>query len=164
MKQRQVVKHTLENSRRDYYRHSIENASDQREIFKVTANLLGTNSTDTLPAHSSKEKLCECFSNFFVSKVDTIRCNLQGQSRSPICDNTPNLPLSPEILVFEPTSVPEVEQIIRGMKNKSCKLDPAPTWVVKSCLGQLSSHITKVINTSFRESVVPIELKQALAC
>ena len=47
----------------------------------------------------------------------------------------PAIPESLVLLDFEETSVDKVERIIKAMKNKSCSLDPVPTWLfIKGCL------------------------------
>ena len=48
------------------------------------------------------------------------------------------------------------------MKNKSCSLDPMPTWLLKECLNHICPFITLIINSSFDGADVPSELKQAL--
>ena len=55
-----------------------------------------------------------------------------------------------------------VTKVIQSMTNKSCLLDPIPTWLLKSCLPELVPVTTKIINTMFENGTVPVELKQAI--
>jgi len=48
------------------------------------------------------------------------------------------------------------------MKSKHCDLDPAPTFLVKQCLGALLTLATKIINLSLSSGVFPAEWKQAI--
>ena len=41
------------------------------------------------------------------------------------------------------------------IKNASCRLDPVPTWLVKSCLDVLASSITEMVNLSLLSGCVP---------
>ena len=44
--------------------------------------------------------------------------------------------------------VKEICDIIMKSSNATCKLDPIPTWLVKLCVDELKTVITKIINMS----------------
>ena len=44
--------------------------------------------------------------------------------------------------------------------TKSCLLDPWPTFLVKECLDILLPSITKLVNCSLSEGVVPADFKK----
>jgi len=46
--------------------------------------------------------------------------------------------------------------------NKNCELDPAPTWLVKQFVNELSPFITLLFNASFRDGIFPSSLKCAV--
>ena len=46
--------------------------------------------------------------------------------------------------------------------NKSCYLDPCPTFIIKESLDVLPTPITNIINLSLREGVFPNRFKQAI--
>ena len=46
--------------------------------------------------------------------------------------------------------------------TKSCDFDPLPTWLLKQCLDVLVPVITKIVNLSLSESVMPDDLKEAI--
>ena len=46
--------------------------------------------------------------------------------------------------------------------TKSCLLDPWPTFLVKECLDILVPSITKLVNCSLSEGVVPADFKKAV--
>ena len=53
--------------------------------------------------------------------------------------------------MFRPTSEVEVKEIIIKSPNKSCDLDPLPTWFLKKCVDQLLPIITAIVNRSVDE-------------
>ena len=46
-------------------------------------------------------------------------------------------------------------KIVRESSNASCRLDPVPTWLVKSCLDVLAPSITEMVNLSLFSGCVP---------
>ena len=46
--------------------------------------------------------------------------------------------------------------------TKSCLLDPWPTFLVKECIDILMPSITRLVNCSLSEGVVPDEFKKAI--
>jgi len=60
------------------------------------------------------------------------------------------------------TTQDEIRKIILKSPNKSCQLDPLPTWLLKDCIDILLPLITTLINRSLIEGMVPIELKRAV--
>ena len=65
-------------------------------------------------------------------------------SSTPIYD----VPLraTPTLAEWTPVSPDETEKLISAAVNKTCDLDPAPTWLVKEMRGLLSPFITLVFN------------------
>ena len=52
-------------------------------------------------------------------------------------------------------SIEEVCQIVLESCNASCRLNPGPTWLVKSCLDVLALSITEMVNVSLLSGRVP---------
>ena len=48
------------------------------------------------------------------------------------------------------------------MANKSCSLDPIPTWLLKQCLTELVPVITAIINSTFQSGNIPSDLKKVI--
>ena len=44
---------------------------------------------------------------------------------------------------FAPATMSEIKKVIESSPNKSCELDPIPTWLLKSCLHKLLPILTK---------------------
>jgi hypothetical protein len=67
------------------------------------------------------------------------------------------------VLLEEFTSVTEkeVKRITEHSPNKSCELDPIPTWLLKLCLQELLQIITSIINLYLKTASVPAAFKSA---
>ena len=63
---------------------------------------------------------------------------------------------------FNEVSDEEIQKAIMKSPTKSCLLDPWPTFLVKECLDILVPSITKLVNCSLSEGVVPADLKKAV--
>ena len=114
---------------------------------------MGNKGSCPLPRHTSDIQLASDFSNFFTSKVSTIRESLNHVDTSnfvsPLDDDAPATLHS-----FSPTTIEEIVRIIKLSPNKSCGL-------LKSCAQELAPIITAIVNRSFETSCMPTELKRA---
>ena len=113
-----------------------------------------------LPSHTSDLQLASDFSDFFTSKVSTIRESLNHEdmpSFVPPLDDDATATLHS----FTPTTIEEIVRIIKLSPNKSCELDPLPTWLLKLCVQELAPIIAAIVNKSLETSCMPAELKRA---
>ena len=113
-----------------------------------------------MPSHTSDVQLASDFSDFFTTKVSTIRDSLCPE------DNPGHVtPLDGDVQVtldsFAPTTNGEIIGIIESSPDKSCNLDHIPTWLLKSCTRELAPIIVAIVNRYFKTSHVPVELKRA---
>ena len=63
---------------------------------------------------------------------------------------------------FNNLSEDEVTQLIHKVPSKSSELDPLPTHLLKQCLAELTPVITRSINASLSNAVVPTDFKKAV--
>ena len=63
---------------------------------------------------------------------------------------------------FSPVSENTVSKVVNGMKNKSCCLDPLPTWLLKENLDILLPLLTQIINCCIETGRFPSCLKHAI--
>jgi len=56
----------------------------------------------------------------------------------------------------------EIQKLISSAPNKTCELDPAPTWLVKDMRGLLSSFMSLLFNKSLTAGCCPAAFKEAL--
>jgi len=138
-----------------FYSTTIEEyGKDQKKLFKLTKNLMGSNSNVNLPHLTSAELLGDKFSNYFIRKTTIIR--------NKIISDTPNttgdIIFNGNMLkIFRPTSEVEVNEIIIKSPNKSCDLDPLPIWILKKCVDHLLPLIIAIVNRSMVSDAVVFE-------
>ena len=63
--------------------------------------------------------------------------------------------------IFQSSFEHEIEDIIRFTNNKSCELDPNPTWLLKQCMSVMVPIITKIVNLSLLGASMPTLFKEA---
>ena len=56
----------------------------------------------------------------------------------------------------------EIRGVIAPRPNKSCELDPIPTWLVKQCVDQLLPLLTSIVNESLTKGKFPNDYKNAI--
>jgi len=56
----------------------------------------------------------------------------------------------------------EIDKLIGSAPNKTCQLDPVPTWLVKDVRGLVSPFISLLFNKSLTSGYFPLEFKQAV--
>ena len=61
-----------------------------------------------------------------------------------------------------PVTEKELKEIIAKAPNKSCDLDPLPTYLLKQCCDQLIPMIKAIINKSLSQAYVPPAFKQSI--
>ena len=111
----------------------------------------------------SNKTLADKFATFFGQKVNGIRKGLDSVEvrHLPLTGD----PLMPSPLEsFTPSSEQQLSKIIRASPNKSCSLDPIPTWLLKeqSILQAIAPALVSYINASFTSGDVPELLKTAM--
>jgi len=111
----------------EYYSHKVEYCGhDQKNLFKITNNLLvGTNEV-ILPTTKSSKKLAQDFSDFFINRIEDIRKGISSQSQSASYSvNIVPEPSSVNCLdTFTPVAQEKVKRIIQMSLNRSCEIDP----------------------------------------
>ena len=153
------------NSKKTFYNNKVEEASgNQKSLFKIVDNMFHNVTEPLLPSHDSVDELVDRFANFFVTKIQNIRDNIQTVNSEINHDTDADLIEGNHALLttFEPTNHDEVRKLIKESPNKSSSIDPIPTWLVKSCLEILVPVITLVINMSLAEGEMPENLKEAI--
>ena len=62
---------------------------------------------------------------------------------------------------LKPVQPSDIIKIIGKSPNKTCGLDPVPTWIIKKLPGTMAPIIAVIINRSIALSAVPASLKEA---
>ena len=149
-------------ARINYVKEDLEESRDDpKALQRKLSRLLGNNET-LMPETSDKQRLADDFANFFVGKVEKIRSTVIEEQnlrttrsrvyQTPVCC----------FEEFEEVSPERLKKMIKDMPDKTCDLDPIPTWLVKGCVDELAMVLCKFINLSLRSASVPELLQQAL--
>ena len=113
-----------------------------------------------LPEHDDPTKLANEFGTLLLKKIEIIT-----ENRDKFQVQEPRLaPVSPKenLENFFALSVGEVSNIVLESSNASCRLDPVPTWLAKSCLDVLTPPITEMFNLSLLSGCVPENWRTAV--
>ena len=136
----------------NYFRNLVrDNAYDSNKLWQVLCSALHS-------SHESKKGLADRFVTFFSNKIAKIRNSFFSSDLFTL----PPPPDVPNISCFKQVSQEKIRKIIMKSPTKSCLLDPWPTFLVKECLDILLPSITRLVNCSLSEGVVPDEFKKAI--
>ena len=147
----------LKSARVTYYSNLIDQcAGDSRKLFRVVNFLCMEPLETALPEHSDPTKLANKFGTFFLKKIENLdKFQVQEPRLVPV---TPKENLKS----FSALSIEEVFKIVQESSNASCRLDPAPTWLLRSCLDVLAPPITEMVNLSLLSGHVPENWRTAV--
>ena len=152
-----VAKH-LTDAKTDYYSKKVEECAGNSKLIHQLANKLLVNQhVQQLPSGDDDLQLANRFCDYFKNKIDIIR---QGFSGNTTPDE--HIPLNITLDHFRPASQQEIHTIIMTFNNKSCELDPLPTWLLKQCTEELLPLISAIINNSLESGVFPYQCKHAI--
>lgn len=152
-------------AKKTYYSEKFQSAQTMKDRNNLLSSVMQNKSKRdlVLPAASLGDReLAQRFSEFYIDKIKTIRCNITEASMNvvnpPVAHHSQVLPLSS----FRETSEDELAMLIRKSPTKSSSLDPIPTWLLKKCLSGFLPILTRLINNSLSSGSVPTSLKKAV--
>lgn len=125
---------------------------DTKRLWRTFKSVVGEASTADTDAHTADD-----FAAFFKEKVDAVRASTAA---TPLYDVPYRL--TPTIAEWNDVTNEEVEKLISSALNKTCQLDPAPTWLVKDMRGLLSPFISLLFSKSLATGCFPREFKAAV--
>ena len=150
----------LTEAKRDYYYTKIEASNnDQKSLFDITKKLLVNQQAATLPTHESNFELANRFSKFFNDTIDTLRRSFRIGANSDV-EMEPLASVKLNNLTSATSD--EICDVITSCPNKSCQLDPIPTWLLKQCIDQLLPLLTSIINESLTKGEFPNDFKNVI--
>ncbi len=158
---RNVNKSIIE-AKRTYYAEKLAD-SNNKSVFQVVNSLLN-NQANSLPAHDSAKNLADKFAQFFVSKIERIRKDLNDDSQRPCASKFPDscAESCTPLAHFREVSQEEIRKLIIKSSNATCSLDIHPTWLVKHHLDHHLPVITQVVNLSLMDGIFPTAAHQAI--
>ena len=150
------------NTRTTYISSTIDKFKrDKKKLHDMVKYATGMKKERILPAHTSKEDLANEMTQFYHTKVQNIRNEIQSINNNNVilqqnqCSST--------FLEFELIDEAKLKIIMSNMKSKGHPHDPTPVWILKECFDELSSALLSIINKSMvQECVFPDQLKHAV--
>ena len=163
-----------------YHQTSLKASSgDMKSLYKKVHKLLGNEKTE-LPDHDDPTRLAETFKDYFTSKVGKIRSGIEEELKKQCCsaqisedsDDTSQKIKDPDdkdissefdvLNEFKELSPDELKHMVSELSNKFCCLDPIPTFLLKSCIDELTPIILYIVNESLKTGVFPGTMKNAV--
>ena len=143
-----------------FYTSQIAQAKSSKELYHITNDLCARKSATQLPTVYPSSTLPSVFSEYFVTKVDKLRADLDAQPSVP---HPLGRPFSGDPLaVFSPVTESDVRKILSASAPKTCDLDPIPTPLLFECLDVVLPTLTKIVNDSLASGIFPDVHKAAL--
>ena len=158
--QSKAVVSLIQRTRSAYMRQKLSTCNT-KDMFRLVNNLLSNNQKSKLPDLADKDALVNKFATFFDEKIASIRKDFGPALPAQMLSITS---IECSLASFQVVSSSELEKIIRGSPNKSCELDPLPTWLLRDdqVLKALMPLLTRCVNDSIMSGHVPDCLKRAL--
>ncbi|XP_072023255.1 uncharacterized protein [Amphiura filiformis] len=106
----------------------LECGNNYKTMFSIIGEVLHNKKTTKLPDHDCSSDLADQFANYFMSKIETVRSNMQSNVTG-VSSSQHNCNLS--FSNFDTVSVADVSEIITKSPCPSSLLDPLPSWLVR---------------------------------
>ncbi len=104
------------------------------------------------------DDLCCSFLCYFQGKLDALCGTFGAELTTPTCELARPIQLLDSFSLTNPTLINE---FILKSNSSSCRVDPAPTFLLKHCTFAISGSISHLVNMSLISSTVPVSLKTA---
>ena len=144
---------TLEKQTKHYSKLVKDAGNCQKTLFKVANELLDKTEERILPHHTDSKALANEFNHFFVNKIQKIRQSIPivlPEDTSYYSQPFHGQPLE----TLRPTTMEEINRIIKECGVKTSVEDPIPAKVIKSCLDILVPVYSDLVNKSLEEGSI----------
>ena len=125
---------------------------NSRRLWQALHNVLGEHTSEDTDVHTADD-----FAAFFKNKVDSVRASTMSTPSYDVPYRS-----TPTLEQWTLVTTDEVEKLISSSPNKTCQLDPVPTWLVKDMQSLLSPIITLLFNKSLATGCFPSQFKKAV--
>ena len=159
------VQHLIKEAKRIFYTNKFESSSQSpAELFKTFKLLTSSSIHNNMPTKFESSVLPDLFSDYFVSKIIDIRKNLDlvDQPSAITSEYHTNRTEITGLRSFAPTSVEELESILKDSNLKTSKLDPLPSVLLQRCLPTLLPLYVHIFNNCMLRGIFPSGMKQAV--
>ena len=157
--QRNYVSSLVYLAKYNYYNNFVkENSSSSTTLWNSVKTLLQKRNKRTLPSFTDPTDCANDFLSFFNTKIDHIRNSLPQS-----CLRRDYVPISePSFSSFEPATLDEIVKLLDNINDKSCALDPIPSWLVKKLSCTFAPIFQRIVNVSLTTGSFPTPVKTAI--
>ncbi len=159
----------LTSERSSYVSSKVAECSgDSKKLFSLVNSLMGTPTTPAAPKRDSDAIAAAEIADFYDAKIIKIRSGLDAAAADaglPAIQPFAPSPVdvsSPSLASFRQLTTSDVRKLIISSPNKSCRLDPIPTVLLKRFIDKLVVPITTIVNLSLLSGFFPSNLKHAV--
>ena len=141
--------------KKEYFKDKLASCSN-KDVYHIINSLLNKK-MHHLPFYDSAALLSSQFSKYFVDKIKNIRDELDNYnviSMDKFNDDNSNEGIT-ALEILRPVSQNELLKIITRSPNKSSRLDPIPTWLLRENIVHLLPTLTDIVNTSLSSGKFP---------
>ena len=107
-------------------------------------------------------ELPDAFADFFTEKIPKIRIGLESRKAGVVNQFSDCAAPMVTLCEFDPVTSQKLLDIICGTTVKTCQLNPLPATVLKQCLDIPLPALTKIVNLSIGQGIMPTCMKEAL--
>ena len=152
--------HKLYEKKRNLYWEAKvkESHGNPKKLWKTLSSVLCRDQSKTpIPSHGDVN------AENFSKKLSQLKSNLFVRRRHlPHVCRSKEFPVHPNLNRFQDITVDDAIKLLQQAANKNCKLDPVPTWIIKTFAVDLASFVALLINTSTRSGSFPSSQKRAI--
>jgi hypothetical protein len=145
-----------------------DSKGNMKRLWRTMSDIMGENSTSR---SDDSNHTADDFAKFFTEKVDSVRESTSTTPKQDVPHTATHVmdgwTSAGAICMYcgrgtAAVTVGDVDTLIGAALNKTCQLDPAPTWLVKEFRGLLSPFITLLFNESLTTGCFPARYKHAV--
>ena len=135
--------------KQQFYRRKIDaNEKDARAIYNVLNRELDRKQSCPLPESDDMPALARDFNEFFIDKINKIRRNFDPSLTLNVNESHPELQDVSIMDSFEPTTITELDEIIKESGIKSSPSDMLPSEILKENIDVLLPTLCDLVNLS----------------
>ena len=144
---------------------------NKTKLFKTCRSFLDLPKTKiSLEGCNDDKEIAQAFSEFFKSKTENIRLDLDKKAELLSDDLLPSSKLNllekvrsvPKLSLFKSVTVDYMKKLIVSSNDKSCRLDLIPPRILKMFPSKFAPYITLIVNRSLTTGYVPLSFKAAI--
>ena len=137
-----------------FHEQFLKHSFSPKSLYNFANTFLDHDKSLTLPPSDSLKDTVDKFNSFFQNKIETIRSNFKHKEVSAMSSSNDAAFTGEKLSSFEPTTVQEIEEILKDIQIKSSSVDPIPASVFKENSSILLPALCNIVNASLSNGSV----------